>query len=215
MEKHVRSRRKIGLAAALVAILGIGAAAGAWFFLLRSSAPAAVSIESAAAYITGRGPDVPATGSSEAAANPLAGTWSLAPGSASFAGYRVQETLAGFGANTAVGRTTSLNATLIYDGAAITGVQVTADLTKLKSDQSLRDRQLTFQAIETNKFPTATFSLSAPIANEAVPAESQTVTKKLQGDLTLHGVTRPISLEVQGQLKNGQLVIVGSTNIAF
>ena len=39
--------------------------------------------------------------------------------------------------------------------------------------------------------------------------------KTIQGSLTLHGVTRPVSIDVKGQMKNGQVIVVGSTTISF
>jgi polyisoprenoid-binding protein YceI len=145
----------------------------------------------------------------------LAGTWNVVSGSSSFVGYRVNEKLASIGANTAVGRTQNVQGTLVYDGSAITSVQITADLTTLTSDKSQRDGALRNQAIQTGRFPTATFSLATPISVDGSPQEGATVSKTVQGNLTLHGVTRPVAIDVQGQLKNGQVVVVGSTTINF
>ncbi|HEY7270705.1 MAG TPA: YceI family protein, partial [Dehalococcoidia bacterium] len=198
-------------------------AAGVWYFVLRSDAPPPVSIENAVGSLsTPTGPDqaskattTPSGSSSASASTGLAGEWILAPNSNSFVGYRVQEQLARIGANTAVGRTSTITANMTFDGSAISKLQVTADLTKLKSDESLRDGQLRNQAIETGRFPNATFVLTSPISIGAAPAEGQTVSKTIQGDLTLHGVTRSITMDVQGQMKSGQVVVVGSTTIQF
>jgi len=48
-----------------------------------------------------------------------------------------------------------------------------------------------------------------------VPAEGQRITAAATGDLTIHGVTRQVTLDLQAQLQNGVLVVVGSTDVAF
>src|SRR5205823_4209785 len=130
-------------------------------------------------------------------------------------GYRVQENLVAFGSKTAVGRTEALQGLVTYDGGSITGVTVVADLTALKSDQSLRDDTLKTQAIQSCQFPAATFALTTPIAIESGPAEGATVSKTVAGNLTLHGVTKPVSIALKGQLRGNQLIVAGSTEIKF
>src|SRR4029077_5094245 len=100
----------------------------------------------------------------------LNGTWTVdqtigrfADFSDSFVGYRVDETLAQNRANTAVGRTAQVTGTLALDGATISSVDVTADLTRLTSDDNRRDGQLHQQALETDLFPQASFKLTTPI----------------------------------------------------
>ena len=41
------------------------------------------------------------------------------------------------------------------------------------------------------------------------------MSRKVEGNLTLHGVTRPISLDVRGQFINGQAIIAGSMRVQF
>lgn len=205
-----------------VAVLALGA--GVWYFYLRSDAPPAVSLagaldslavstpeQSSATGATTAGEDT----SAPAGDDELAGTWITVQSESSFVGYRVDETLGGIGATTAVGRTNDVNGRLHYSGAAITAVEITADLRTLTSDRSQRDGQLRRQAIETDTYPTATFVLTSPIAIGDVPAEGESVTQTVSGELTLHGVTRPIELEVEGVLQDGRLLVVGSTVIQF
>ena len=159
----------------------------------------------------------PSTESSAVSSNDgdLTGTWTVVQGDNSFVGYRVNETLASIGATTAVGRTGDVTGTLEYDGTSITSVEITADLTTLASDKDMRDGQLKTQAIETNTYPTATFVLTSPIAISEAPESGETVTQTVTGELTLHGVTRTVEIEVDGALQDGVLVVVGSTDILF
>ncbi|MGE0227216.1 MAG: YceI family protein [Dehalococcoidia bacterium] len=204
------------------------AAFGVWYFLFRDDAPPPVDLQSAvesvasSTAVAGGGASLTVTPSASGTASAgagssssLVGTWQVASGSQSFVGYRVQEQLANVGAATAVGRTSAVTGTLTFDGSAITNVAVEADLTKLQSDRSQRDNALRQQALETNRFPTATFTLTQPIELSGNPEAGDMVEATAVGDLTLHGVTKSISIPLQGQLVNGQVVIVGSLDIVF
>ena len=133
----------------------------------------------------------------------------------SFAGYRVEEELARIGAVTAVGRSTVLSGSLVFDGAAITEVVIEVDLTALTSDDSRRDGALRRQALETNTYPSTTFTLTEPIPIDAVPAEGVALSVTATGDLTLHGVTREVQIPMEGQLVGDRVAVVGSLEIIF
>ena len=133
----------------------------------------------------------------------------------SFVGYRVKEELARIGAATAVGRTPVVSGTAVIAGGQLMSVTVTADLTRLKSDAPQRDNQLRTQAIETNTFPTATFTLTSAMAVPAGLAGGQQISTTISGTLELHGVTKTVQVPVQATIANGFLVIVGSLEIVF
>ena len=163
----------IALGAVVVALLA-GGAMGFSYLFLREPAPAAVGLSDAspsptatdAASSTLRRSAPAATSSASTTGAGLDGTWSVDPSvgsfsdfSGSFVGYRVEEELATVGAATAVGRTPDVTGTLTLAGAQITAVDMSADLSTLQSDKSQRDGQLRRQALETDQFPTATFTL--------------------------------------------------------
>ncbi len=195
----------------VVAAVVIGAAGAA--YMLSGSAPAAVSLQSAAPS--------PSSGGAGSAGS-LDGTWkvdtsigSFSDFSDSFVGYRVNETLAQVGSTTAVGRTPKVSGTLTVAGGAVTAATVTADLTALQSDRPPRDAQLRQQALQTDQFPTATFVLTKPIPLPGVPADGQAFLVTAQGSLTLHGVTRAVSVPLQAKLTGGVVTVVGSLPISF
>ena len=144
----------------------------------------------------------------------LTGSWTLSNDKPSFVGYRVNEILVNTGAFTAVGRTSSVQGQLQFDGDSITEVEISADLTQLKSDNQYRDRALRRQAIETNEFPTATFRLADPIQVSDF-SDGAAVVRSVVGELTLHGVTRDVTLEIAGELVEDTVVVVGSLDILF
>ena len=125
------------------------------------------------------------------------------------------EQLATIGAQTAVGRTGAVTASLEFDGSAINALEVEVDMTQLRSDDSRRDRALGNQSLETNTFPTSVFVMSEPIVLAAAPGEGETIAVTAVGDLTLHGVTRSVSIPLEGQLINGFVVVIGSLEIEF
>jgi polyisoprenoid-binding protein YceI len=212
----VFTRKKLIGGGILAAVSLAAVAAFVWFAVLPGDAPERVSLSDAVASVEG-GTDSPAPSTAAATSQgaSLAGQWVLAPGSESFVGYRVREELARIGAFTAVGRTRDLTASLQFDGSAVRDVQVQAQLTGLKSDSAMRDGALRRQALEIDRFPTAAFTLTSPIAIGGVPADGTPLRTTANGDLTLHGVTRPIAIDLEGALTNGRVVVVGSTEIRF
>ena len=143
------------------------------------------------------------------------GDWVISTAGETFVGYRVNEELVGVGAFTAVGRTSAVTGSLTFDGAAITGVEIEADVTQLRSNDTRRDRALGSQGLETNDYPTASFSLTQPIALDAVPAEGDAIAVDAVGELTLHGVTNEVTIPLEGQRAGGYVVVVGSLEIQF
>ena len=215
-EGRPHGRRKLWIAltagAALVVLVGVGI----WYFVFRDTAPDKVNIESASESV-----DEERSSSS----TDLDGTWTVDTSIGSFdpdaedytsawVGYRVQEELAGIGAKTAFGRTPDVSGTLTIDGTTATDVDIEADLTTLQSDDDRRDGQLANQAIETSQFPTATFTLTEPIDFGDV-ADGETVSVDAKGELTLHGVTREVTVPLDAKLEGDTVIVTGSIDILF
>ncbi len=200
------------IAVAAVALLGV------WFFVLRGDDPPPPSVESA---LSGAGATPASASPSVTAAAPstanaaLAGNWQVATGESTFLGYRVKEVLARIGEGTAVGRTPDVTGSLTFDGKAVTAVEIAGNTQTLKSDDNRRDQYLARNALETSRFPTAKFTLAAPIAIDRVPGEGETMTFQATGDLTLHGVTKRVTLPIQGARRGDTIVLAGSMEILF
>jgi polyisoprenoid-binding protein YceI len=133
----------------------------------------------------------------------------LGPATGSFVGYRVNEEYLGVGVRTAVGRTSAVTGTVTVDGDRIASADISADMRRVVSDQSRRDDTLRYRGIETDRYPTSRFTLSAPVALAARAAAAK-------GTLTLHGRRAPIDVSVRGQrVAGGRLELVGSAPIEF
>ncbi len=182
----------------------LGAALGATILLPGLAAAQSSSADPAAS--------VPA---SAAPASALDGSWTIDHSIGSFdydagdftgswVGYRVVEELVGVGGTEAVGRTPAVDGSITLAGTQVVAADLVADLTTLRSDQSMRDGQLGRQGVQTDQFPTATFVLTQPIELGSIPAEGSPITVDALGDLTLHGVTRnvtiPLSAVWQGDI---------------
>ena len=79
----------------------------------------------------------------------------------------------------------------------------------------MRDGQLRQQALQTDQFPTATFVLGSPIQLPSAPVDGQTISVTATGNLTLHGVTKQVSIPLQAKLSGNTVTVVGSLPIAF
>jgi polyisoprenoid-binding protein YceI len=146
------------------------------------------------------------------------GTWTADSGSQ--AGYRVREKLASLSApSDAVGRTTAVTGTLtltqVAGGYSVTAADVTVDVSKLISDQARRDQRIHSQGLESDRYPTATFKLTSPIALAADAGSGQTIHVSATGDLTIHGVTKSVTIPIDARLTASKIELVGSITFPF
>jgi polyisoprenoid-binding protein YceI len=182
----------------LTASLGSGAAA-------QSAVPAS-SPAPAATSLDGTWTLDPTIGSYDYAANDFSGSW---------AGYRAQEQLVGLGGTSAVGRTPDISGTITLAGTQLTGANLSVDLTTLASNESMRDGQLGQQGVQTNQFPTATFVLTQPIELGSIPAEGTSLSVTAVGDLTLHGVTKNVSIPMAAVQQGDIIGVSGSLTFTW
>jgi polyisoprenoid-binding protein YceI len=213
-----RSARTVWVAAGAVVVLGVAALAG-WWFLVRDDAPPAADIDAAGETLDEAA--TPGTGdaSSDTAVD---GTWSVdrsvgsfADFSGTWAGYRFDEELAGIGGNTAVGRTPDVSGSMTVADGAVTAVDVEVDLTTLDSDSDRRDGALRSRGLESDRFPTATFTLTDPVALPAGLTDGEQATVTANGEFTIHGVTNEAAVELQAELQGDNAVVVGNAPIAL
>ena len=220
-----RRRRWRWLALAL-AVPVLLAATGLWWFVLRHDTPPAVDLDQALAGIEAApAPAAPAatappTTAAAPAAGAAGGTWKVdrsitnAQGSGSFTGFRIDEVLVSVGKATAVGRTPTVEGTITIAGSTVTAAQIAADLTDITTNDSRRDSAVQ-RALATSRYPDATFVLTQPIQVGAVPTDGQRITVPATGDLTIRGVTRSVTVELQAQLQGDVLVVVGSAPVVL
>jgi polyisoprenoid-binding protein YceI len=135
------------------------------------------------------------------------GDWVVKPGAGVFVGYRVHEKLRGIDKEV-TGRSSGVTGTMTITGNQVTAVKLEGDLSKLTTDDPLRDGAIKRMGPETDKFPTSTFTLTAPITLPATPTPGAPVNVTATGTLSLHGVTKPVQAPLTAQWDGDQIRVV-------
>ena len=193
--------KKLLIGAVVVALLAV--TAGPWVYIhwIKDPAPARLSIDDATPASAGT-----------TAINSTGNEWKI--GSGSQLGYRVVEEL--FGQKTdGVGRTSKVTGSLTLDGSTVPAATFTVDMNSLKSDDARRDRKFTGEIMNTDKFPTSTFTLTAPIDLGTVPADGKQITVSATGNLTLRGVTKPVTFDVTAKRTGASIGVSGAIDVKF
>jgi len=217
----VSTRLKIVVATVVTLVALIGG--GLWWYL-DDDAPDEVSLEDAVGQVEDGDEDDGATGTTASdGASAIEGTWDIDTESGdfdfesatgTFAGFRVDEELAGIGAATAVGRTGDVEGSLTIEGTTVDAAEFEVDLTTITTNESRRDGRVQ-DALETSQFPRATFALTEPIELGDGAAAGEPVEVTAPGDLTIHGVTRAVEFPLEAQLVDDTVVVVGSLDLTF
>jgi polyisoprenoid-binding protein YceI len=101
------------------------------------------------------------------------------------------------------------------DGTFASGSQISFDVSSLTSDQSLRDSFVKQNVLSTRQFPTATFVPTATTGLTLPLAASGHFTFKLTGKLTIHGVTKDVTFDVDSTRAGGSLTATATLNPTF
>lgn len=190
-------------------VLGAVALGIVYFVIFPGSAPAKLALAATKS---------PTASAATAASAASTGTWSVTSGSQ--AGYRVRETLAFVGApSDAVGRTSSVHGTVTIAASgsnlSVSAASLTVDVNTLTSDRSMRDQRLHSIGLQSDRYPTASFILSSPIALPADAANGQAFTVSAIGQLTLHGMTKTVTIPMQARRAGSQIQLAGSITFPF
>lgn len=204
--------RRLKIAGILVAVIAAALVGGPWVYINFIREPAAESFLDEASTSTIATSDTTVNSSAPTISlDDPSGTWQVT--NTSQVGYRVDEVL--FGQNvTAVGRTNAVTGSLVIDDGVVTSGQFVVDMTTVKSDEPKRDAQFESRIMDVINYPTATFVLTSPITLAANATASST-TNTASGELTLRGTTKPISISVIGEVRDGRIVVTGETRVTF
>ncbi len=210
--------KKLLVGLVVVAVLAV--TAGPWVYIhwIKDPAPARLSIDDATPPSVGGDTDATTSGTAGATSSTpgssvgAANAWKIA--SSSQLGYRVVEVL--FGQKTeGVGRTGNVTGSLTLDGAIAPTATFTVDMKSLKSDDPRRDRKFTGEIMNTDMFPTSTFTLTTPIVLGTVPVDGKEITTSATGDLTLRGVTKPVTFDVTAKRTGNSIGVSGAIDVKF
>ncbi len=197
---RARARWLIGAVVAGVLLI-VG---GPWVYinLIRGDEPAKLTLSAAPTAAETSGAEI----------TTLEGEWTIGDGS--IVGYRVNEVLFGQSAE-AVGRTSEVEGALTVASDAVSKGAFTVDMTTVKSDKSRRDGQFHGRIMDTESHPTATFTLTKPIAMPAEVAAGSQFTAGATGDLTLRGNTKSVTFDITGQRSGDGFDITAQIPILF
>jgi len=197
----MRRALKWGAVALAVVVLAVGGFLAWW--ILTDNTPGKPKLDAAGPTTTG-GPATPV------------GPWHIVRTKDVFVGYRIKEL---FGdavlKHEVVGRTPTVSGGLTIAGNRVTKATVSADLGDLESDRAARDTYIHDHALETDKFPTSRFTLTTPISLPAGIVRGKAVHTTATGRLLLHGVTRPVTVDLDAQWNGPTIQVVGSAPITL
>ncbi|MEE8602800.1 YceI family protein [Euzebya tangerina] len=142
------------------------------------------------------------------------GEFDFADATSTFAGFRVNEELSTVGQTEAVGRTPAVSGSLEINGTVLEAATIEADFAAIESDIPRRDNAMR-NAMNVDENPIGTFELTSPVDFGEVPAEGTPIAFTASGDLTVNGMTNPVEVDMEAQVADGNIVVVGSTNVVF
>lgn len=133
--------------------------------------------------------------------------------------YRIREQLVRVDLpNDAVGKTTTVTGGLGVgaDGKIIPAEsRFVVDVSGLKSDRDRRDGFVRSRVLETDQYPTVEFVPTGFVGLPKKLPTSGSHTFDVVGNLTVRGVTKPVTWHVTAEPKNGQVVGSAATQFTF
>jgi polyisoprenoid-binding protein YceI len=126
----------------------------------------------------------------------------------------VQEVLVGQN-STAVGRTSEIWGSLTINGSTVTKGSFTVNMASVVSDQSQRNARFDGPIMDVSRYPTATLTLSSPIALGQLPDDGVIAHYSASGVLELHGVNKTVSFTVSAERLSDQIDVLADINIPF
>ena len=122
---------------------------------------------------------------------------------ASTARYLVREQLANRNLpNDAIGGTSDVSGFIVFNSSGEVQPQnskIMVNLQALRSDEAKRDNFIRENALESNKFPSAEINITSVTGLPWPLPESGEASFQIGGDMTVHGVTQPVSWETSAQ----------------
>lgn len=202
------------IVAAVLVLVVLLAGFGVWWYLIRDDEPPEAALPEREPTATSGG------GTAESAD----GAWTVVEADDVFAGFRIVERFTGGIDNTAVVRSPAVSGSMVVDGTVVDDVEIEVDLTALESRDSVppgvpgvgnRVNQMRGDGLEIDTYPTATFTLTEPIELDGPPVLEAEITIDATGDLTIHGVTRSVTIPIEARWSGDVVDLAGSLEVAL
>jgi len=146
-----------------------------------------------------------------AAAGPTDATYRPGPGS--IAGFRIPQTVIGLTTDV-VGRTDDLTGTVTIAAGRATAAALRIGLAALTSGGGKPAPQFAL-SLETDRYPEATVALAEPVTIDPAFLTGAPVTVTATGTLTLHGVSRPVTVALTLRREGTGIDVTGSFPVSF
>jgi polyisoprenoid-binding protein YceI len=104
---------------------------------------------------------------------------------------------------------------MIVAGTTVSAASFTAQMATVTSDEGRRDSQFRNRIMDVQEFPTATFVMSKPLSLDPVPAATVVETYRVSGKLTMHGVTKDITIDLSAKRVGGTISVNGEIPITL
>jgi len=142
----------------------------------------------------------------------LSGDWDITDGSS--AGYTVGAVVNGSPVSVS-GSTDHVSGSATVDDSVLTSATIVVEVASITTDNATRDAYFRGPALDAADYPTALFTLSSPIALDGELLDGQPVVVAASGELSLHGVSRSVHVDLTARMENGRLVVSGSVPVVF
>ena len=187
----------IGVSASVLALGTMAAVAGPIIYGGAASSPAA---------------QVPSVMPTVREVSPRVAFDDIADGSS--AGYTVGAVVNG-SPLTVSGTTDHVSGSATVDDSVLTSATIVVEVASITTDNATRDAYFRGPALDAADYPTALFTLSSPIALDGEMLDGTPVVVAASGELSLHGVSRAVDVELTARMENGRLVVAGSVPVVF
>lgn len=196
----------IGVSASVLALGAMAAVAGPIIYGSAAASPTA-EVPSVLPTVREASPRVAFDDVAE-----LSGDWDIADGSS--AGYTVGAVVNG-SPLTVSGTTDHVAGSATVDDSVLTGATIVVEVASITTDNATRDAYFRGPALDADDYPTASFTLSSPIALSDELVAGQPVVVAGSGELSLHGFSRAVDVSLTARLENGRITLTGSVPVSF
>jgi polyisoprenoid-binding protein YceI len=101
------------------------------------------------------------------------------------------------------------------DTKPVEGAKIMVDLRTLKSDKTQRDNYIRTNTLQADQFPLAEYVVTGVDGWTGPLKEGQQSTFKLLGNMTIHGVTKPVTFDTTAMMQGGTVTGTATTTFKF
>jgi polyisoprenoid-binding protein YceI len=101
------------------------------------------------------------------------------------------------------------------DTKPVEGAKIMVDMRTLKSDKTQRDNFIRTNTLHADQFPLAEYVITGVDGWTGPLTEGKSSTFKLLGNMTIHGVTKPVTFDTTAMMQGGNVTGTATTTFTF